>query len=75
MLSASFWDVWGPKTWWALLKEIVKGKKLIKSEGDIYQRGGDVLIGPDGTVYLHQIGVGPGDRPTVEALLNKIYSI
>ena len=75
MFSASFWDVWGPKTWWALLKEIVKGKKLIKSEGDIYQRGGDVLIGPDGTVYLHQIGVGPGDRPTVEALLNKIYSI
>ena len=75
MFSASFWDVWGPKTWWALLKEIVKGKKLIKSEGDIYQRGGDVLIGPDGTVYLHQIGVGPGDRPTVEALLDKIDSI
>lgn len=75
MLSASFWDVWGPKTWWALLKEIVKGKKLIKSEGDIYQRGGDVLIGPGGTVHLHQIGVGPGDRPTVEALLDKIDSI
>ncbi len=75
MLSASFWDVWGPKTWWALLKEIVKGKKLIKSEGDIYQRGGDVLIGPGGTVHLHQIGVGPGDRPTVEALLSKIDSI
>jgi hypothetical protein len=75
MLSASFWDVWGPKTWWVYLKEIGKGKKLKKSEGDIYQRGGDVLIGPDGTVHLHQIGVGPGDRPTVEALLNKIDSI
>ena len=75
MLSASFWDVWGPKTWWALLKEIFKGKKLIKSEGDIYQRGGDVLIGPGGTVHLHQIGVGPGDRPTVEALLSKIDPI
>jgi len=25
MLSASFWDIWGPKTWWAYLKEIMKG--------------------------------------------------
>ena len=75
MLSASYWDVWGPKTWWAYLKEIIKGKKLIKSEGDIFQRGGDVLIGPRGTVHLHHIGVGPADRPPVEALLNKIDSV
>jgi peroxiredoxin len=72
MLSASFWDVWGPKTWRAYLKESVKGKKRIKSEGDIYQRGGDVLIDPGGTVCLHHIGVGPADRPSVKALLNKI---
>jgi len=75
MLSASFWDVFGLKTWGVYLKEIVKGKKLRKSEGDIFQRGGDVLIDPGGTVHLHHIGVGPGDRPTVEALLNKIQSI
>ena len=75
MRSASFWDVFGLKTWGAYLKEIVKGKKLRKSEGDIFQRGGDVLIDPGGTVHLHHIGVGPGDRPTVEALLNKIQSI
>ena len=75
MLSASFWDVWGPKTWWAYLKEIGKGKRVKKSEGDIYQRGGDVLIGPDETVHLHHIGVGPGDRPAIEALWNKIDSI
>jgi hypothetical protein len=74
MLSASFWDVWRPKTWWAYLKEIVKGKKIAKSGGDIYQRGGDVLIDPGGTVRLHHVGVGPGDRPAVEALLNRIPS-
>jgi len=72
MLAASFWDVWGPRTWWAYGKEIAKGKKLIKSEGDIRQRGGDVLIGPGGTVRFHHIGVGPADRPPVEALLNRI---
>lgn len=74
MHSASFWDVWGPKTWWVYLKEIVKGGKVRKSEGDIRQRGGDVLIGPDGIVHLHHIGTGPADRPAVEALLKKIHS-
>jgi len=74
MLSASFWDVWRPKTWWAYLREIVKGKKIVKSGGDIYQRGGDVLIDPGGTVRLHHVGFGPGDRPPVEALLNRIPS-
>lgn len=74
MHSASFWDVWGPKTWWVYLKEIVKGGKVRKSEGDIRQRGGDVLIGPDGIVHMHHIGTGPADRPAVEALLKKIHS-
>lgn len=73
MLNASFWDVWGPKTWWAYLKQIVKGGKLKKSEGDIFQRGGDVLIDPAGIVRLHYVGNGPADRPTVEAILNAIH--
>ena len=72
MLSASFWEIWGPKTWWAYLKEIMKGEKLRKSGGDIFQRGGDVLIDPEGIVALHHIGVGPADRPPVERLLGVI---
>lgn len=54
------------------LREMIKGKKLIKSEGDIYQRGGDVLIDPTGIVRLHHIGEGPADRPTVEMIMHKI---
>ncbi len=72
MLSAAFWDVWGPKTWWVYLKEIVKGQKLRKSTGDIFQRGGDVLIDPTGIVRLHHIGRGPSDRPTVDEILRRI---
>lgn len=72
MLSASRRDVWGPKTWWAYLKELSRGATLRKSEGDIYQRGGDVLIAPDGTVVLHHIGLGPADRPTVRCILSQI---
>lgn len=72
MLSASFWDVWGPKTWWAYLKELVKGRRLQKSEGDIFQRGGDVLIDPHGIVRLHHVGTGPADRPAVDGLLHMV---
>lgn len=72
MLSASFWDIWGPKTWWIYLKMVMEGGRLRKSEGDIYQRGGDVLIDPNGIVSLHHAGVGPADRPAIETILNKI---
>jgi len=73
MLSASFWDIWGPKTWWAYLKQIMKGERLRKSEGDIYQRGGDVLIDPNGIVSLHHVGAGPADRPAIETILKKVH--
>jgi len=72
LISASFWDVWGPKTWWLYVKEILKGGKFSKSEGDIFQRGGDVLIDPKGIVRVHHIGKGPADRPTVEIILKQI---
>jgi alkyl hydroperoxide reductase subunit AhpC len=72
MLSASFWNIWGPKTWLAYLKEIMKGQKLKKSEADVMQRGGDVLIDPNGIVRMHHVGKGPADRPSVEMILKVI---
>ena len=74
MLSASFWDIWGPRTWWVYLKEFLKGQRLKKSEGDISQRGGDVLIDPAGIVALHHVGAGPADRPAVKSILKRIPS-
>jgi hypothetical protein len=74
MLAASFWDIWGPKTWWAYLRLLMKGERLRKSEGDVFQRGGDVLIDPNGIVSLHHIGIGPADRPSVEAILKKVHT-
>jgi peroxiredoxin len=74
MLSASFWDVWGPKTWLVYARELLKGRHLEKSADDIYQRGGDVLIDPQGIVRLHHIGSGPADRPAVEEILKIIQS-
>ena len=72
MLTASHWDVWGFKTCWIYVKELLKGNKPKKSEGDIYQRGGDVIIDPEGIVRLHHIGEGPADRPSVEQILRVV---
>jgi len=74
MLAASFWDVWGPATWRAYLAALLKGQTLQKSAGDIFQRGGDVLIGPDGIVRLHHVSTGPADRPPVAAILKLLDS-
>lgn len=72
MLEASFLDIWGPSTWWAYLKEICHGRMPKKSHGDISQRGGDVLIDPQGIVRMHHIGQGPADRPSAEEILKII---
>jgi hypothetical protein len=69
MLAASFWDVWGLKTWQVYFREIRKGNQPKISDGDIYQRGGDVLVDPDGIIRLHHVGTGPADRPTVDSIL------
>ena len=72
MFSAGFWDLWGPRTWLAYLKLLAKGETLMKSEGDVEQRGGDVLIDPAGIIRLHHIGSGPGDRPAIEPVLEMV---
>lgn len=72
MHAASFWDIWGPKTWWAYLKAVLHGQKLQQSQGDISQRGGDVLIDPEGFVRLHHVGEGPADRPSLALILERV---
>lgn len=72
MFSASFWDIWGVKTWLAYARSIMAGQKLHSSQGDIAQRGGEVLIDPGGMVRLHHVGKGPADRPSLAQLLQTI---
>jgi len=61
--KAGFWDLWGPRTWMTYLRLLLKGRKIVKSESDIYQRGGDVLIDPQRIIRFHHVGSGPADRP------------
>jgi alkyl hydroperoxide reductase subunit AhpC len=72
MLAASFMDVWGPASWGAYAGALMKGQLPKPAHGDIYQRGGDVLIDPAGIVRLHHVGTGPADRPAVDTILRRI---
>jgi hypothetical protein len=62
-------DLWSPATALAYARALVRGQRLRRGDGDVHQRGGDVLIDPDGLVRLHHVGRGPADRPPVERLL------
>lgn len=70
MAEAGFWDLWGFATWKAYFREILRGNMPRRSLGDIHQRGGDVLIDPEGKVRLHHISKGPADRPAIEGILS-----
>ena len=69
MERAGFRDVWGLRTLKTYFRLLLQGKKLLKSQGDVYQRGGDVLIDPDGKIRFHHISIGPGDRPPLDTIL------
>ncbi len=71
--QGSFWGVWGPATWLAYLLQFWQGNKPRPyTGGNIYQLGGDVLIDPDGIVRMLHIASGPSDRPSMEAIFQKI---
>lgn len=72
MEHGSRWDIYGPASFWAYAKLLFRGRKFHRPEGDVYQRGGDVLIDPQGVVRIHHVGSGPADRPAIEALLDSV---
>jgi len=74
MYRASFWDVWGLRSCWAYLKQLVKGRLPKALSSDIYQRGGDVLIDDQGVIRLHHVGTGPADRPAIDSILKIVDS-
>ncbi len=67
-----WWDIWGPASWWAYGKLLLRGRRLHRSDGDVNQLGGDVLIDPANMIRLHHVGSGPADRPSVSSLLKVV---
>lgn len=69
MAKATLWDLLGPASWWAYIKEAWRGQWPKRPQGDPAQQGGDVLIDPEGIVRLHHVGRGPADRPSIAQIL------
>lgn len=75
MEKAGFLDLWGFKSLKAYFIELLKGNFPKAAHGDIHQRGGNVLIDPNGMVRMHHIGKGPADRPKADDVLNIVKEI
>jgi len=67
-----WWQIWGPATWWAYARLLVRGGRLKRPSGDVDQLGGDVLVDPTGKVVVLHRGEGPADRPTLSHLLEPV---
>lgn len=72
LTKAGFWDLWGFSTWRVYIREMLKGNMPRPARNDIHQRGGDVLINPQGMVKLHHISKGPADRPKIDDVLQLV---
>lgn len=68
MNKARFFDLWNMATFRIYAREILKGNWPKRAQGDVQQRGGDVLIDPQGMVRLHHISRGPADRLSADTV-------
>lgn len=64
------WNVWGLPSWWPYFKEFTRGSFPKPLRADSLQLGADLLIDPSGIIRFRHVGRGPGDRPTVDQLLD-----
>ena len=74
MNRGHWWSIFGPPSWWAYMKLLLRGRRLRMPSGDVSQLGGDVLVDPEGVVRLHHVGDRPGDRPAIQVLLDTALS-
>lgn len=67
--NARWRDLLGPATLRSYARLMARGKRPRWSGANVSQRGGDVVIDPNGIVRLVYVGTGPADRPSVPSLL------
>ena len=75
MGRAPWWRVWSVATLRAYAREIRRGEWPRRAREDVRQRGGDVLVDPEGIVRLHYVGKGPAHRPSVDAIIRAVQSV
>ncbi len=72
MAGAGFFDLWNLATLRIYVREMLKGNWPKRAQNDVRQRGGDVLIDPQGMVRLQHICRGPADRLPADTVLDLV---
>ncbi|BCL61115.1 hypothetical protein DGMP_18080 [Desulfomarina profundi] len=75
MGKGTFWEIWGYQTWLAYFRELLQGRLPRKSNGDIHQQGGDIILDRNNTVRYVHVGRGPADRPNINTLLQQVHNL
>ncbi len=72
----SFWDIWGPRSLWAYLRLLARGRRLQRpfTDQDLSQLGGDFVINGDGLLRYEHVSRDPSDRPPVDELLDALQA-
>jgi hypothetical protein len=72
MDRAPWWQIWTLATLRAYAREMRGGVWPRRAREDVRQRGGDVLVDPEGFVRLHHVGKDPADRPSVDSIIEAV---
>ena len=67
--KGSHWAIYGPRTIWAYIPLILRGRRLRRTTVDAYQLGGDFVVDASGIVRLAHPSRGPADRASVAQLV------
>jgi hypothetical protein len=67
-----WWRTFGPVSLWGYVRFWRQGRPMPRPKADIYQAGGDFVVGPDGRLALVHPGRHPHDRPPVDRILAAI---
>ena len=72
MGQGSLWSLSNPVAVVRYVWLILCGQNLGKPGSDLFQMGGDILIDPAGIVRLHHVSAGPHDRPSPDAIFERL---
>lgn len=67
--KGSVWRIFGPRTIWAYVALIARGRLFRGIQADPFQLGGDFVIDAGGVVRFAYRSAEPTDRPSAERLL------
>jgi len=68
----TWWRTFSPASLWGYVRFWRQGRPMPRPKADVYQAGGDFVVGPDGRLALVHPGRHPHDRPPVDRILAAI---